>query len=100
MKSQIKLYGPKISKGQRALLSMVKEIKQDASFTRLVTILDPAMDIMTQKMITEGERVLGEYDFVIEWCQRPSRESFNQLISKLDHTLEPTGCRYTITTAP
>ncbi len=64
MKSQIKLYGPKISEGQRALLAMVKEIKQDASFTRLVTILDPAMDIMTEKMITEGERVLGEYDFV------------------------------------
>jgi hypothetical protein len=98
MKSSITLYGPRIADGLEVLEKMVKEIKKDASFNRAVTRLDPSMDLLTEQMITDGEEVLGEYDFVIDWRTSPSRKSLRELISKIDSVLAPTGCRYTITT--
>jgi hypothetical protein len=77
---------------------MVKEVREDVSFSRIMTKLDPRMDLMTEKLISDGEQVLGEYDFVIEWRDTPPRENLNRLISKLDYILAPSGCRYTIAT--
>ena len=77
---------------------MVKEIKEDVSYNRMMTSIDPSIDLMTKAMIVDGEEVLGEYDFVIEWRTAPSRKSLNDLIAKLDAVLAPSGCRYTITT--
>jgi hypothetical protein len=98
MKSCIKLYGPKISEGLSALESMVKEFREDVSFSRIMTRMDPRMDLMTERLIADGEEVLGEYDFVIEWRDTPPRQNVNRLIAKLDYVLAPCGCRYTITT--
>ncbi len=44
-----------------------------------------------------GER-LGEYDFYFEWFQKPTVAQIEDLISKIDEALTPTGVRYTITT--
>jgi hypothetical protein len=44
-----------------------------------------------------GER-LGEYDFYYEWFQKPSVAQVEDLISKIDEALAPTGVKYTITT--
>jgi hypothetical protein len=98
MKSSITLYGPRIADGLEALEKMVKDIRNDTSFNRTVTRLDPSMDLMTEQMIADGEEILGEYDFVIEWRTSPPRKSLRELISKIDRVLAPTGCRYTITT--
>lgn len=44
-----------------------------------------------------GER-LGEYDFFFEWFTEPSMDQLNNLVEKIDETLAPLGCRYTIST--
>lgn len=44
-----------------------------------------------------GER-LGEYDFYYEWFKKPSVAQVEDLISKIDEALAPTGVKYTITT--
>lgn len=98
MKSCITLYGPRIAEGIAALEAMVKDFKENVSYNRMVTRLDPTIDLMTKAMIADGEEVLGEYDFCIEWRGTPSRDNLNNLISKLDMVLAQSGCRYTITT--
>ncbi len=98
MRSCIRLYGPRILEGLAALEAMVEEIREDASLSRIMTRLDPAMDLITEQMMADVEEVLGEYDFVIEWRNPPPRKSLDELIARLDRVLEPTRCRYTITT--
>lgn len=98
MKSCITLYGPRIAEGLAALEAMVKDLKEDVSYNRMLTSMDPTMDLMTKGMIADGEEVLGEYDFCIEWRGTPSRKNLNDLITKLDWVLAPSGCRYTIST--
>jgi len=98
MKSCITLYGPRIAEGISVLELMVKDFKEDASYSRICTRMDPTIDLMTKSMIADGEEVLGEYDFCIEWRGTPSRKNLNDLINKLDFVLAPSGCRYTITT--
>ena len=98
MKSGIKLYGPKISDGIAALEDMVKEIRDDVSFKRILTTMDPSLDLMTEQMIADGDETLGDYDFVIEWRGTPPRRNLHELIGKIDQVLKPTGCKYTITT--
>lgn len=44
-----------------------------------------------------GEK-LGDYDFFFEWFTEPNLDQVNQLIQKIDETLKPLGCKYTITT--
>jgi len=98
MKSCLKLYGPRIADALSALEEMVEEIRADTSMGRLVTAIDPSMDLMTEQMISDGAQSLGEYDFVIEWRSPPTSKSLRKIIKKLDLVLAPTGCRYTITT--
>ncbi len=64
MRSCIRLYGPRISEGLVALEKMVEESREDASLGRIMTRMDPTMDLMTEQMMVDGEEVLGEYDFV------------------------------------
>lgn len=98
LKSCIKLFGPRISDGIEALEAMVKEVREDVSFSRIMTRMDPSLDLMTEQMMADGEEVLGEYDFVIEWRITPPPGRLRELIRKLDRVLDSTGCRYTITT--
>jgi hypothetical protein len=44
-----------------------------------------------------GER-LGEHDFFFEWFTEPTMEQVNDIVEKIDETLAPLGCKYTITT--
>jgi hypothetical protein len=44
-----------------------------------------------------GER-LGDYDFFFEWFTGPTSDQLNELIEKIDETLAPVGCKYSITT--
>ena len=49
-------------------------------------------------IISESGELLGEYDFFFEWFKEPSMEQLNQLMEKIDETLKPLGCLYTVTT--
>ena len=49
-------------------------------------------------IISKSGKKLGEYDFFFEWFKKPTMEQLNQLIKKIDKTLKPLGCSYTITT--
>ena len=49
-------------------------------------------------IISKSGEALGEYDFFFEWFIEPKLEQLNDLIEKIDETLEPLGCKYTITT--
>jgi len=51
-----------------------------------------------QSIISSSGDSLGEYDFFYEWLEGPSTEQLKMLIEKTDDTLEPLGCRYTLTT--
>ena len=98
MKSCITLYCPRMSEGITALETMVKDIKEDASYSHIFTRLDPTMDLITKRTIKDGERVLGEYDFCVEWQGTPTRHNLHNLFTKLDFVLAHTGCRYTVST--
>ena len=88
----------KADMAEAIVFKLVKEIREDISFSRIMTRMDPTLDLMTEQMIADGEEALGEYDFVIEWRIAPPPGSLRELVRKLDEILESTGCRYTITT--
>ena len=82
------------------LEEMVEDIKKDTLLKRIIVSADPTMDLITKLMIEDGQEMLGEYDFVIEWRSPPTAVSRRELINKIDRVIETTGCRYTITTKP
>lgn len=102
MKSYIKLYGPSIDKGIDALDELLKELSKRYQYgdmvSHIVSVVDPAIDLRTGKLIRGGRENLGEYDFVLEWEQEPSFEQVRGLVRQIDEALLYTGCRYTITT--
>ncbi len=49
-------------------------------------------------IVSKSGETLGEYDFFYEWFTEPSMEQLNDLIEKIDETLNPLGVRYSITT--
>ena len=51
-----------------------------------------------RSIISKSGESLGEHDFYYEWFEDPNQEQFNGLLEKIDETLAPLGCYYTITT--
>lgn len=49
-------------------------------------------------IISKSGQKLGEYDFFFEWFTDPTMDQINNLLEKIDETLTPLGCKYTITT--
>jgi hypothetical protein len=49
-------------------------------------------------IISKHGQKLGEYDFFFEWFEKPEISQLNELIRKIDASLKPLGCLYTITT--
>jgi hypothetical protein len=102
LKSYIKLYGPSIDKGIDALDELLKGLSKRYQYgdmvSHIVSVVDPAIDLRTGKLIRGGRENLGEYDFVLEWEQEPSFEQVRGLVRQIDEALLYTGCRYTITT--
>ena len=102
MKSYIKLYGPSIEKGLISLENLLKKLEKRYSYgnmiTHIISVVEPSIDLMTGKIIGKGTVEIGEYDFVIEWKQTPTKKQLLSLIRKIDEALLYTGCRYTIAT--
>jgi hypothetical protein len=51
-----------------------------------------------KNIISDANETLGEYDFFFEWVEPPNMEQIQDLIKKIDKSLMPLGCFYTITT--
>lgn len=51
-----------------------------------------------EKIISKSGERLGDYDFFFEWFTKPTIDQLNNLIKKIDASLKPIGCRYTIIT--
>jgi len=102
MRSYIKLYGPSIDRGLEALDKLMREITKvypyGEAIERIISIIDPNIDLKTGKSIRGGREMIGDYDYVIEWANIPTLEQLRSLIRKIDEALLYTGCRYTITT--
>ncbi|MCS7097336.1 MAG: hypothetical protein NZ926_02630 [Candidatus Methanomethylicia archaeon] len=102
MKSYIKLYGPSIDKGLEALDNLMRQLAKTYPYgeaiQQIISILDPNIDIKTGKSIRGGTKIIGDYDYVIEWTNIPTIEQLRSLIRKIDDALMYTGCKYTITT--
>jgi hypothetical protein len=104
MRSYIKLYGPSIDKGLDGLDDLLKNLGKGYPYgdmvTHIISIVDPSLDLMTNKLVSGGRELLGECDYVIEWSQIPNHEQVRSLIKRIDSALLYTGCRYTIVTRP
>lgn len=106
LKSYIKLYGPSIDRGQEALEEMMSRLGQRfpygeavmKSISHIISLVDPSVDLATGEKISAGQEILGEYDFVIDWKELPTKDQVRSLIRRIDEALLYTGCRYTITT--
>ena len=113
MKSYIKIYGPPVLKAIKALEKIAIDLPEVCIMDTIISGGLPAFQtrdgVMSyfgpigipvercDKIISKSEVSLGEYDFYFEWFTEPTVEQLNELIEKIDETLTPIGCRYSIT---
>ena len=102
MKSYIKLFGPSIDKGIDALEGRLNDLDKRYPYGDMIyqaiSIVVPSYDTITRELVKEGREEMGEFDFVVEWKQEPTKEQVRGLIKQVDNALLYTGCRYTIIT--
>jgi len=115
LKSFIKIYGP-------PTLKAIRELEKIAVNTPQVCIMDTIIATDTPRfgdpdytmnffgqvgkitrercnnIISKSGETLGDYDFYFEWFKEPSMDQLNGVIEKIDKSLTPLGCKYTITT--
>lgn len=87
MESKIKIIGPPIDKAITELQKLAKE---------LPSISDGSL---SHSMIPTGETLMGDFDFVFHWKEKPDEKELRALITRIDKALKGLGCRYTITTS-
>lgn len=119
--SFVKIYGPPVLKSIKALERIAVDMPEvcimdsviagspdyvtDFSdpdytadyFASLPDVVEVDVERCSNIISKSGER-LGDHDFFFEWFAEPTMDQLNQLIEKIDETLAPLGCRYTITT--
>jgi len=118
--SFIKIYGPPVLKAIRELGKIAVDMPEVCIMDTVIasTTSDPMMygtpefssgyfsnfyqgDIEVERcsnIISKSGQKLGEYDFFFEWFTDPTMDQINNLLEKIDETLTPLGCKYTITT--
>ncbi len=114
-RSYIKIYGPPLGKGLRALEKVAVEMSKKTTM-RFYSVSIPDITISptgtegvpttigglsereSVKLISRSSQVLGDYDFFFEWGVEPTVKEINELIDMIDAALIECGCKYTITT--
>jgi hypothetical protein len=118
--SFIKIYGPPVLKAIRELGKIAVDMPEVCIMDTVIasTESDPMMYTAPEfsqgyfasfypggievercsNIISKSGQKLGEFDFFFEWFKDPTMDQLNMLMEKIDETLAPLGCRYTITT--
>ena len=115
-RSYIKLYGPPVRKGLKALEQVAVEMSKKTTM-RFFSVSVPDMGMIhggdvsdtpyyvgglsereTVKLISRSSQVLGDYDFFFEWEEEPTVDQINELIEMIDEALTDCNCMYSITT--
>lgn len=115
MRSYVRIYGPPILKAMKMLekiaIDMPEVCIMDTVIQEMMPLSeDDILEYLSQFAEVPMERCyrifsksgvkVGEYDFYFEWFEDPSQAEFSNLIEKIDETLIPLGCKYTIATKP
>ena len=87
MESKIKLYGPPIDNAITKLQKLAKELPGISEGG------------LSHSMTPSGETLMGDFDFVFHWKEKPDEKQLRSLIKRIDEALNNLGCRYTITTS-
>ena len=119
--SYIKIYGPPVNKALKALETIAVDMPEVCIMDTVIAgtpdyitmFNDPQyasgyfstpgmpLEIKVERcntIISRFGEKLGEYDFFFEWFTDPTMDQLNDLIEKIDETLAPIGCKYTLTT--
>ena len=116
-RSYVKIYGPPLLKGLRALEQVAVEMSKKTTM-RFYSVGIPAMPIaptglpegdstiavggLSEResihLISRSSQAIGDYDFFFEWGIEPTVQQINELIEMIDAALSECGCKYTITT--
>ncbi len=116
MKTYVKIYGPPLLGAIKALEKLSVDMPQVCIYDTVIASSDVETNDMEgiihyfasvgsevprercDKIVSKSGESLGEYDFFFEWFKKPTMKDINDLIEKVDETLEPLGVRYTLTT--
>ena len=115
MKSFIKIQGPPVVKGIKALQKIAIDTPEVCIMDTTISMFKPGdsqdsyvdffgtmgLPISAERcdsIISKSGESLGDYDFYFDWFKNPSVDELLGLIEKIDKALKASGCRYTITT--
>jgi hypothetical protein len=118
--SYVKIYGPPVLKAIKALeavavdLSKVTEVKFShkclpypnrmqsnvRDFEKYLKNMERTYVECYEpvKLISDSHQMLGEYDFLFEWAEKPTMAKIENLVEKIDEALKDLGCHYTLMT--
>jgi hypothetical protein len=119
MKSYIKIIGPPLHEAILALQSISKEMPlvthrevftetKQPDFTDIDASRDFFMNTHLQdypiyrnnqvNIIKNGKAVMGDYDFIFEWVQKPTVENIIELVKRIDEEFSRLGSQYMMST--
>lgn len=115
MKSYVRIYGPPLLKGIKALEKLAVNMPEVCIVDTMIESAMPQFN--TQEgvlnyfasvggipekrcgnIISKSGIKMGDTDFVFEWFKEPKMEQINTLIEMIDGALTPLGVKYTIAT--
>jgi hypothetical protein len=116
----VKIYGPPVLKAVKALESVAVDLSKatEVKFNHKCVPYPDRMRSNTRdfeqylknmermyvdcyepvKLISDSYQMLGEYDFLFEWAEKPTMAKIKDLVEKIDDALEDLGCHYTLMT--
>jgi len=115
MRSYVRIYGPPLLKGIKALEKMAVNMPEVCIIDTMIESAMPQFNTQEGVMnyfssvggipekrcgniISKSGIKMSDFDFVFEWFKEPKMEQVNVLIEMIDDVLTPLGVKYTITT--
>ncbi len=118
--SYVKIYGPPVLKAVKALEAVAVDLSKatGVKFNHKCLPYPNRMQSNTRdfeqylknmqrmyvdcyepvKLISDSHQMLGEYDFLFEWVEKPTMAKIEGLLEKIDDALKDLGCHYTLKT--
>ena len=118
--SYVKIYGPPVLKAIKALEAVAVDLSKatGVKFSHKCLPYPTRMQSDTRdwseylknmqrmyvdcyepvKLISDSHQMLGEYDFLFEWAEKPTMAKIEDLVEKIDDALKGLGCHYSLVT--